>query len=336
MVTLGIKSTSVSGVAKNGEYDYAKYKIPHAWNIIEIQGERFLIDTVWGTGNGNQNVYYDDEEEAPYIKQLDPSHFMADPNWFVFTRFPDTLSNQLLTKNKTLNWFKTAPSLKCMPMTNNWTLVKPDKCTYDSNAFNTILLHMPEDKQHIIDDINCKSLIDKNKSFHMSVTYYKEFAIIQHIMGLNGKHSIDLFATDYRTMSEEDYYKITSLLAKSEGFDQKYHEHSDYCVRNPSFSEFGGYVYYPKSRYLPEDSVIDFKVYLDLAYNGIHSNGASTENPVINAIMQYPDGKSIEVLEHTGDGIFKGKIAIEKGCQYLCLYDMFTTEQNFNDKSPLV
>ena len=60
----------------------------HAWNILQVNENKYLIDTTWGSGSV--------ENEINYNKILKEFYFCCDPEYFIFSHFPSDPNYQLL------------------------------------------------------------------------------------------------------------------------------------------------------------------------------------------------------------------------------------------------
>jgi len=96
---LGIKSKVVSGASKTTFKDIGKRFYPdHAWNVVEIDGKKYLVDATWGAGTyGN----------GGYRKGLDNSFYLTPPEVFINRHYPlkyeDALLKDKISKESFLN-----------------------------------------------------------------------------------------------------------------------------------------------------------------------------------------------------------------------------------------
>ena len=59
----------------------------HAWNILVVEGNNYLIDVTFGSGTCNGNTY------EIILKEF---YFCAEPEYLIFTHFPKDSKWQLL------------------------------------------------------------------------------------------------------------------------------------------------------------------------------------------------------------------------------------------------
>jgi transglutaminase/protease-like cytokinesis protein 3 len=96
----GFESTIVSGFTKGqGKYALGEQKIltQHAWNSINIKNVYYLVDVTWNAGYASNNEY---------IKRYSTEYFLANPNDFVRSHYPEAPGWLLLDTFVTLEDFK--------------------------------------------------------------------------------------------------------------------------------------------------------------------------------------------------------------------------------------
>lgn len=87
---VGIKSLIVSGFSKGYGYQNRKKleTSDHAWNIVLLNNDWYLIDATWGAGHLNMR--------GRYVPAMQEKYFMADPAFFVTEHLPEDPAMQLL------------------------------------------------------------------------------------------------------------------------------------------------------------------------------------------------------------------------------------------------
>lgn len=97
---LNIKSKVVSGSAKTKIKDIGKrFYSNHAWNIVLIEGESYLLDVTWGAGSYNNR----------FIKDINPFYFLTDPKLFISKHYPNAFEFALLDNKISREEFLNAP-----------------------------------------------------------------------------------------------------------------------------------------------------------------------------------------------------------------------------------
>ena len=85
--SLNIKSKVVTGSSKTKIKDIGKrYHSDHAWNIVSIEDNDYLIDTTWGA----------EDDNITSIKNVNFFYFLTNPELFIKTHYPDFYQNSLL------------------------------------------------------------------------------------------------------------------------------------------------------------------------------------------------------------------------------------------------
>ena len=88
---LGLNIEYISGYSKGADYDPEHFNSEntHAWNIVILEGKKFLVDCTWGAGTVNDGVYK---------QNFEPFYFLTPPDIFLLSHFPDNKENQLMGK----------------------------------------------------------------------------------------------------------------------------------------------------------------------------------------------------------------------------------------------
>lgn len=83
----GVIAHTIVGIATGYPGDILREKTNHAWNVVRIDGEWYLIDVTWGSG------YI---EQKDFVVFLDDYYFLTVPEEFVKSHFPNDYKWQLL------------------------------------------------------------------------------------------------------------------------------------------------------------------------------------------------------------------------------------------------
>lgn len=85
---MGLKSVIVVGYAKGIDYAVGNdNQVNHAWNAVKIDDDWYLIDTTWGSGTVNDNVFN---------AKFNPYYFATKPQEFIYSHFPENAQWQLV------------------------------------------------------------------------------------------------------------------------------------------------------------------------------------------------------------------------------------------------
>ncbi|XP_036406882.1 kyphoscoliosis peptidase-like [Megalops cyprinoides] len=100
---MGIECQEVSGHSKGIGYrqgqSYQNTKSNHMWNTVKLEGQWYLLDACWGAGRVDIN-------NQTFIKRYDDFYFLADPEDFIDSHYPDEQQWQLLESPVTLEDFE--------------------------------------------------------------------------------------------------------------------------------------------------------------------------------------------------------------------------------------
>ncbi|MFD2563805.1 transglutaminase domain-containing protein [Aquimarina rubra] len=117
---LGITCFYVLGKAKNQISHIGKdYRIDHAWNIIEIDFKKYLIDVTWGSTG-----YYDIKTKQ-FVEQPNYFYFGTDPEDFIKEHYPDFYENSLLKEQISKETFSNAPLFFNHEKSQDFSLIRP-------------------------------------------------------------------------------------------------------------------------------------------------------------------------------------------------------------------
>ncbi|MBW1295181.1 transglutaminase domain-containing protein [Aquimarina litoralis] len=117
---LGITCFYVLGNAKNQIYHIGReYRSDHAWNIIEIDFKKYLIDATWGS-TGYYNV-----ETQEFIEESNRLYFNMPADVFIQGHYPDFYENSLLSKTISKEEFSDAPLFYQHEKAKKFDLISP-------------------------------------------------------------------------------------------------------------------------------------------------------------------------------------------------------------------
>ena len=116
---LNIPVSVVTGASKTRTRDIGRrYNSDHAWNIVTIDNQKYLIDVTWGA-----------KSEQPQKEAIDYSYFMTPPELFILNHYPDEYSNSLLDTKISKRVFSEKPIFyNYYP--SRVTLIQPSKGTF--------------------------------------------------------------------------------------------------------------------------------------------------------------------------------------------------------------
>ncbi|MHA7055693.1 transglutaminase domain-containing protein [Aquimarina sp. M1] len=117
---LGITCFYVLGKAKNQISHIGKsYRVDHAWNIVEIDFKKYLIDATWGSTG-----YYDIKTKQ-FVDKPNYFYFGTPPEIFIKEHYPDFYENSLLENQISKEAFSNTPMFFNHEKSDNFRLIKP-------------------------------------------------------------------------------------------------------------------------------------------------------------------------------------------------------------------
>jgi len=97
----GVKCAQVSGQARGTNFSEGKGLMGHDWNAVQIEGVWRLVDVTWDSCYVNSPTEYGHNYGSAY--------FLLEPEFMVYTHFPDNASMQLLDRRLSLEEFNELP-----------------------------------------------------------------------------------------------------------------------------------------------------------------------------------------------------------------------------------
>ncbi len=153
----------VLGKAKNQINHIGKeYRIDHAWNIIEIDFKKYLIDATWGSTG-----YYDIDTKE-FIDEPNYFYFGTSPKAFIKEHYPDFYENSLLQEQISKKAFTDAPLFYNHKKSQDFILITPSDGVIkkEDNAIQEFVISYDQQVYSIIYLIN-----NKQYSYQGKITY---------------------------------------------------------------------------------------------------------------------------------------------------------------------
>jgi hypothetical protein len=95
---LEMKCKKVTGATKQLTFKLGdKVSSNHAWNCIEYKGQKYLVDSTWGSGYS---------QNGKYIQEFDPTYFLVFPEVLADSHYPDNVEFLLTKKKMSITEFK--------------------------------------------------------------------------------------------------------------------------------------------------------------------------------------------------------------------------------------
>lgn len=104
---LGLKIKTIIGYAKGYGYTPGQHftDTDHAWNAIFIDGKWRIFDATWGQGYGQTGSY----GELIHTKAFNPDWFDIEPEYAIFTHFPENPTETFITTKLSLREYEQLP-----------------------------------------------------------------------------------------------------------------------------------------------------------------------------------------------------------------------------------
>lgn len=90
----------------------------HAWNIVEINFKKYLIDATWGAGSY-------DHTNHKFTSKPDTFYFGTDPKIFIKKHYPDFYGNSLLKEQISPEEFSNSPLYYSNKKSSIFNIIKP-------------------------------------------------------------------------------------------------------------------------------------------------------------------------------------------------------------------
>jgi len=117
---LGITCFYVLGNGKNQIHHIGnEYRSDHAWNIIEIDFQKYLVDATWGSTG-----YYNTKTQE-FIEEPNYYYFGTPAEEFIKGHYPDFYENSLLEKKISKEQFSEAPLFYQHEKAPDFNLISP-------------------------------------------------------------------------------------------------------------------------------------------------------------------------------------------------------------------
>ena len=280
--TLGLEVVQIVGYSKGASFVDGKIptKTDHAWNAVKIDSKYYLIDSTWGTGYCNGDVFN---------KNFNDLYFCTNPEIFIRKHLPADSKWQLLTKIITIEEFVQMAKLSNGFYENGFISVYPDTniitvegkskiiITYDANNDIKLIYHL-----FYVENNNSTEIL--NKCF-----YSKN----------NGKAEIDFIT------NKKGEYKLR-IYGGPTG-SKSFPHLIDYIITNTKEVDYSGF---PKvyNLYSSSDMQIIEPLYNPLK-KGTNVN-FKIKTTTYDNLYVGNDGKNFVKLEKGSNGVFEKSVAI--------------------------
>ena len=147
---LNISCEIVNGYSKDYGFDDCKNaptEIDHAWNVLEIDGHYYLIESTWGAGHLT--------DQKLFKRELQSYYFLVRPNEMIYHHLPENEKWQLLRKPIKMKQYLQKPKIHPIYFQLNLDLISPYFQAHidllPNKSYALVLMRAPSDVQLIAD-----------------------------------------------------------------------------------------------------------------------------------------------------------------------------------------
>ncbi len=156
---VGIKSEIICGYANGGmQQSRTRFGVNHYWNAVFLEGKWHLLDATWASG-------YINLHGGEFVREYNGRYFLANPESFIRTHYPDDPRWTLLADDKVPDEFRHSPFRQKSFMKYGFTDFYPQKGIIDIRLGDTIVFEL-EARQHTYGPISPGLVVDSSFFSH--------------------------------------------------------------------------------------------------------------------------------------------------------------------------
>ena len=238
---MGLEAVIVEGYAKGvGGFVGTDNEVNHAWNAVKIAGKWYLLDTTWGAGTVNDNVFQ---------PRFSAYYFTTPPEQLIYTHFPRESQWQLLPTVYTRAQFDRFPEVKPRFFRDQLRLVSHLNPDIQAQGNLEILLNSPTDTL-LAAQLQTASGVEISKNY----TFMQKKGLqntVQVAFPAPGSYKLIIFSKQPQESQYQQVltYEVTASLA-GKPFPTTYR----------TFSDRQGYLQMPLTQELPVNSSTFFQL----------------------------------------------------------------------------
>lgn len=155
----GIRSEIICGYANGGvQQSRTRFGVNHYWNAVFLEGKWQLLDATWASG-------YINLRDGEFVREYNGRYFLASPESFIKTHYPDDPRWTLLADDKVPDEFRYSPFRQKSFVKYGFTYFYPEKGIIDARLGDTVVLEL-EARQHTYSPISPSMVVDSSFFSH--------------------------------------------------------------------------------------------------------------------------------------------------------------------------
>lgn len=243
---MGLKSVIVTGYAKGINYVVGENnQVNHAWNAVKIDENWYLIDTTWGAGTVNDNIF------SP---EFNPYYFATKPEEFIYSHFPENSQWQLLNIPFSRSQFDTFADVSPDLFEYDIHLISHKNLKINTDNRLNITLKAPKNVVAIAKLKSAEKELSDNYTF---VQKQGENIVVNTTFPEKGDYKLDIFA---KPKDESNSYPLIVT------YDITANNSSDkFPTTFKHFNDNNGYLESPLTANLNSNQQVYFKLKIDSA-----------------------------------------------------------------------
>jgi len=244
---MGLKSVIVIGYAKGVDYAVGDdQNVNHAWNAVQIDSKWFLLDSTWGAGTISNNRFE---------KSFNPAYFATNPEYFIYTHFPENSKWQLLPNPYTRAMFDSLPTVSHHLFSSNIELVSHTSKEIFADGIVSISLKAP---QNIVAIATLQQEGNNVEGEYTFVQRQGEFIQIKVAIPDRKNYQLNIFAKPQDDSNNYPFvvgYEVTTNRPVNTQFPLTFSH----------FSTNNGYIESPLTKQLTPNQRVNFRLRVDNA-----------------------------------------------------------------------
>lgn len=251
----------------------------HAWNTVNLDGRRYMIDCTWGAGLPN--------EKGEFVPEFEDYYFLTPPDELIYTHFPDDVAWQQIERPVSKEEFIGLAFLWPSFFKYGMKVGSHPNSTIKAGSSVEISLYAPDSVLFEADLIESSGLLEAHYTF---VQQDGEQCQIKAVFPSTGEYVLRLFS---KLKGEEGTFKETlnyKIIAGS-GAEQQ----AGFPLTYESFQQSKAYLYLPLTRFLKAGKIHTFKLKV----------------PEAKSVAVVTGGKWHKLVLR--DGLFEGEVETEAG-----------------------